>query len=252
MDSLLPLHPGAAAPADAGRELRARRARMVERLGEPAWEARRRALHVEAAAACLALTGAAPGPDERAAAEAAWKDGGAPPPAFAPVLGALEHVSRAARGGEGIGADLVASAHALCIGEPPPSMIRTIQIEPQFPGGGLSPPQTIGLRLGELFEWIGAPSGQELVPAPRAALFFARFLEISPFLRANFRVAHILLTWFSAAGGYPPIWFDRADAAGIRQDVSRAFRFDTAPLTARVEAAIRRSLDRVESVGPPL
>ncbi len=244
MDPLLPLHPG---PAGPGQELRERRARIVDRLGERGYEARCRGLAVDAAGACLALTGAAPDAGAWAAARAASGSGDAPPPAFVPVSGALERVETAARGGGALDADLITGVHALAIGETPPSMIRTIQIEPQFPGGSLSPPQTIGLRLGELLEWIGGPSGQDLVSAPRAALFFARFLEISPFLRANFRVAHIFLTWFAVAGGYPPIWFDRAAAGDIREEVSRAFRFDTAPLTTRIEASIRHSLDLVES-----
>ena len=62
-----------------------------------------------------------------------------------------------------------------------------MQIEPQFQGAGLSPPQTVALRLGNLLEWVSGASGRDLETAPRAALFFARFLEISPFERAKLR-----------------------------------------------------------------
>ncbi len=197
---------------------------------------------VEAAGKCLALTGSPPAPADWARA----RTGAAVQP-FVPILAALGRVEAAAREGGKLDAELITAAHALAVGDPPPSLIRTIQIEPQFPGGALSPPQTIGLRLGDLLEWIDAPSGQDLVPAPRAALFFARFLEIAPFLNANFRVAHVLLTWFMRSGGYPPVWLRREDAAEIREEVSRAFRFDTAPLVTRIESSMRRSLDLVAS-----
>ncbi len=238
--SALPLHPG---PGGPGQELRERRAGIVARLGEAAYEARCRELRVEAAGECLALTGAPPEAEAWETARAGKK----PSPAFAPVLAALDRVALKGQEGAALDAEQITTVHALSLGEPPPSMIRTIQTEPQFPGGSLSPPQTIGLRLGELLEWLGGPSGQELVPAPRAGLFFARFLEISPFLSGNFRVAHILLSHFSIAGGYPPIWFRRSEAVAIREEVSRAFRFDTAPLVTRIENSIRCSLDLVES-----
>ena len=54
-----------------------------------------------------------------------------------------------------------------------------------------------------------------------------------------------MLTFFSLADDQPPIWFEVEDAPGIREDVSRAFRFDTAPLTERIGRILHRSLDRV-------
>ena len=135
--------------------------------------------------------------------------------------------------------------HAVAAGLAGRSPFRTNQIEPQFQGASLSPPQTVALRLGNLLEWVSGASGRDLETAPRAALFFARFLEISPFERANFRVAHLMLTFFALADDQLPIWFEVEDAPGIREDVSRAFRFDTAPLTERIEGSLHRSLDRV-------
>ena len=54
-----------------------------------------------------------------------------------------------------------------------------------------------------------------------------------------------MLSFFALADGHPPIWFEAGDAAGIREDVSRAFRFDTGPLTARIERALDLSLTRI-------
>ena len=243
MDDSLPLHPGAGAPRPPGpgQEIRARRDRVRERAGSERWRAGCEALVVEAARATLQLTGASPSEAEIHAARE-----GAPTPAFGPSLGALGFLRRAAQDRDPT-KQLISEVHAVASGLTGANSFRTHQIEPQFQGAGLSPPQTISLRLGELLDWISGASGKDLETAPRAALFFARFLEISPFERANFRVAHLMLTFFALADDQPPIWFEAEDAPGIREDVSRAFRFDTAPLTKRIERSLNRSLDRVET-----
>lgn len=264
MDHPLPLHPGAAAPADLppgpGPELRARRDGVVGRLGERRWTEGVRRLFREAARATLELTGSPVSEaDFRAAAPGTGDDGEedgengqvVPAGVLGPPLAALARLSEAAAADRDPGEDLAAEVHALATGAGARSPFRLEQIEPQFAGAGLSPPQTIALRLGELREWISGDSGRDLETAPRAALFFARFLEISPFARANFRTAHLFLSFFALADGQPPIWFEVADAAGIRSDVSQAFRFDTAPLTGRIERALARSLDLVAGVEPP-
>lgn len=266
MDQPLPLHPRAAAPADLppgpGPELRARRDGLVGRLGERRWTAGVRRLFPEAARATLELTGSpVPEADFRAAAAGTGDDrkngengeNGQVVPAgvLGPPLAALARLSEAAAGDRDPGEDLAAEVHALATAAGVRSPFRLEQIEPQFSGAGLSPPQTIALRLDELREWISGDSGRDLETAPRAALFFARFLEISPFARANFRTAHLFLSFFALADGQPPIWFEVADAAGIRSEVSQAFRFDTAPLTGRIERALARSLDLVAGGGPP-
>ncbi len=241
MSDSLPLHPGAGAPRPPGpgQEIRARRDRVREQAGSERWCAECEALVVEAARATLQLTGAAPSEEEIHAARE-----GAPTPAFGPSLGALGLVGRAARDRDPT-RELISEVHAVSSGLTGASPFRTHQIEPQFQGASLSPPQTLALRLGELLDWISGASGKDLETAPRAALFFARFLEISPFERANFRVAHLMLTFFSLADDQPPIWFEVEDAPGIREDVSRAFRFETAPLTERIGRILHRSLDRV-------
>ncbi len=241
MDPTLPLHPGGGSVPSQGpsQEIRARRDRIREQVGSERWRASRDLLVVEAARATLQLTGTAiPETELRAAVE------GAPTATFAPALGALRLLQRAAADRDPT-RELIREVHAVSAGEAGASPFRGHQIEPQFQGAGLSPPQTIEIRLAELLEWISGTSGQDLETAPRAALFFARFLEISPFVRANFRVAHLMLTFFTLADDQPPVWFEAEDAPGIRDDVSRAFRFDTGPLTARIESSLHRSLDRV-------
>ena len=200
---------------------------------------------MDAARATLELTGSSPSPEEVEAARAAGARGA---PAFSGTLGALGLIERAVAERDPT-APLLGQVHQVSTGSEEESGFRSVQIEPQFPGAGLSPPQTIPLRLGDLLGWISGESGRDLETAPRAALFFARFLEISPFANANFRVAHLMLTFFTLVDGQPPIWFELDDAAGIREDVARAFRFDTAPLTARIEAAIATSLERIERAG---
>ncbi len=242
--SELPLHPGAGAPpAGPGQELRARRDRLVARIGQARFDAGALALRVEAACATMELTGASPPEDEVARARSGDIRGA---PSLAAPLGAIARMSQAAPGRDP-DARLLGEIHQIATGSAEESGFRSTQIDAQFDGASLSPPQTIPIRLGDLLGWIGGQSGRDLETAPRAALFFARFLEISPFARANFRVAHLMLTFFALADGQPPIWFEVGDATGIRSDVSRAFRFDTAPLTARIEAALARSLDRVAS-----
>ncbi len=245
MSETLPLHPGAGAPRKpgSGQEVRARRDRVREQVGSERWRAGCEALVVEAARATLQLTGAALSEEEIRA----LRDG-APTPTFGPSLGALGLLGRAARDRDP-SEELISEVHAVASGLTGASSFRTHQIEPQFQGANLSPPQTVSLRLGELLDWISGASGKDLETAPRATLFFARFLEISPFERANFRVAHLMLTFFALADDQPPIWFEVEDAPGIREDVSRAFRFDTGSLTERIDQSLHRSLDRVENTG---
>lgn len=221
-----------------------RRDRLAASRGKERLEAGSQALLVDAADATLRLTGVSPSAAEVESARAGDLGGA---PAFATPLGALVRIAHAAAAGRDPDAPLLGSVHQISTGAAEESAFRSVQIEPQFQGASLSPPQTIPIRLGDLLGWISGQSGRDLETAPRAALFFARFLEISPFAHANFRVAHLMLTFFALADGQPPIWFDVEDAAGIRSDVSRAFRFDTAPLTARIEAALARSLDRIEA-----
>ena len=245
MTATLPLHPGPAAapPQGPGQELRARRDAIRRGMGPIAWFRATRPLLAEAARATLQLTGTAFTDAEIARVR---REGAQAHPALPAALGALAAIERAASERDPT-APLLGQVHQISTGAPQESDFRSVQIAPQFPGASLSPPQTIPLRLGDLLGWISGKSGKDLETAPRAALFFARFLEISPFANANFRVAHLMLSFFALADGQPPIWFELADAEGIRSDVSRAFRFDTAPLTSRIEAALRESLSRIEA-----
>lgn len=122
----------------------------------------------------------------------------------------------------------------------------------QFGGATPSRPELISEQVDNLMEWLVADSGMSLHPPERAALAFARLLEISPFDRSNFRVAHLLLSFFAFVGNYPPLYFRADEADEVRQEVERAFRFDTMPLVSRLDQAQMRSLSFcLEIVGRP-
>jgi len=107
-----------------------------------------------------------------------------------------------------------------------------------------SPPELIGGRVENLCDWLAADSGREMHPTERAALAFARILEIAPFERGNFRTSHLLLSFFAVAGGYPPFYLRVEDAGAIRAEVDRAMVFDTASLVERFSVALGHSLER--------
>jgi hypothetical protein len=78
------------------------------------------------------------------------------------------------------------------------------------------------------------------------ALWFPRFVEISPFERGNFRTGHLLASYFSRAAGFPAIGFRLEDADEIRAELEKAFHFDTLPLVNRFTDALDRALAVLE------
>lgn len=123
---------------------------------------------------------------------------------------------------------------------------RDSDIEPQFQKARPSPPRFIQAKLENLLEWLAAESGREMFPAARMALWFARFVEIAPYARGNFRTAHLMTNFFAASAGFPPVSLTFNDAAVIRTEVERAIQFDTAPLVERFSQAIESSLRTCE------
>jgi hypothetical protein len=79
-------------------------------------------------------------------------------------------------------------------------------------------------------------------PPEKGALAFARLLEISPFEHGNFRTSHLLLSLFSLADGYPPMFLRLEHAADVRQEVEGAMRFETLPLVNRLARSLTESL----------
>jgi hypothetical protein len=160
---------------------------------------------------------------------------------------ALERIEAEARGSETPGVDSVREVHRMA--NPPSSgELRTEEAKPQFQNARPSPPRFVAARLEDLLGWLSADSGRSMFPAERMALWFPRFLEIAPFDHGNFRTAHLFLSFFSCAVGFPPVTLRLEDADDIRDDVERALRFDTFPLVRRFSEALGRSLDLVESL----
>ena len=119
---------------------------------------------------------------------------------------------------------------------------RASDAKPQFRNARPSPPRFIAARLDNLLDWLSAESCRQMFPAQRMALWFARFVEISPFERGNFRTGHLLLSFFACSAGYPPMTLRLDEAEPLREDLERAIVFDTAPLVARFSDAMSRAL----------
>ena len=127
---------------------------------------------------------------------------------------------------------------------------RDGDIAPQFKNARLSPPRFIEEKLDNLLQWLSAASGRDMFPAARMALWFARFVEIAPFERGNFRTAHLLTNFFAAAAGFPPVTLALEDAESIQTEVERAIKFDTAPLVERFSQALDAALRACEEAVP--
>lgn len=162
-------------------------------------------------------------------------------------LDALEHIETAAREAATPSLAAVRAVHqrANPLSE---AEFRAEDSKPQFRNARASSARFIEARLADLLEWLSAESGRSMFPAERMALWFPRFLEIAPFDRGNFRTAHLFLSFFARAAGFPPVTLRFEEAEEIRADVERALLFDTFPLVRRFSDALGRSLDVAESV----
>ena len=112
----------------------------------------------------------------------------------------------------------------------------------QFAGTSTSRPDLIPDKIANLCDWLSVDSGRGMYPPEKAALAFARLLEISPFEHGNFRTAHLLLSFFGFADRYPPFFLRLDDADEVRQEVERAMAFDTLPLVNRLATSLASSL----------
>jgi hypothetical protein len=223
----LPIHPGVGREAP-GYSLEHRRSRLSH-LPE---ERRRRvhdALRERSIAETLKLTGAA----------------GLETSLFEGALQALSLIEGEAASGKDVEIRLIREVHRL---SSPPSRgeIRTGEIRPQFQNARSLSPRFIEPRLQNLLDWLHGDSGRGMFPAERMALWFPRFLEIAPFEAGNFRTAHLFLTFFSCADGFPPVSLTLEEADAVRGELERAFLFDTGPLVLRFSAALSRSLEELE------
>jgi hypothetical protein len=182
----------------------------------------------------LRLTGAAELAKDRAS------------PIFEGAIEALALIETTASSGKEIELGLIREVHRL---SSPPSggEIRTAELAPQFQNARILSARFIESRLQNLLDWLHGESGRKMFPAERMALWFPRFLEIAPFDRGNFRTAHLFLSFFSRADGYPPVSLTFEEAEAVRGEVERAFLFDTGPLVERFSTALSRAMEAIES-----
>ena len=158
-------------------------------------------------------------------------------------LAALRVIEEVARTDKRLTAELVQEVHRLSMPhDPARGLFRSHPIEGQFATVTPSPPRLIPVKVENLCDWLSVESGRGMHPPEKAALAFARLLEISPFEHGNFRAAHLLLSFFALADGYPPFFLRLDHAEEVREEVEGAMRFETLPLVNRLARALTESL----------
>jgi Fic family protein len=207
-------------------------------------------LRVDCAFETLRLTGAAVDKETVSRLAAERRRVGKSLEGDALVLGqldALDAIEAAARAGEwgDLSAARIREVHRLA-NPPSEGDFRIGSLEPQFRNARPSAARFVPAKLANLLEWLDAESGRSMFPAERMALWFPRFVEISPFEHGNFRTAHLFASYFARVSGYPHVALRFDEAEAIRSDVERAFLFDTGPLVQRFSDALGRGLDVVE------
>ena len=158
-------------------------------------------------------------------------------------LDAFHAIEEGARSGNPLTPALVQEVHRLSMPhDTSAGLFRSQPIEGQFGTVTSSPPRLIPAKVDNLCDWLSVDSGRGMHPPEKAALAFARLLEISPFEHGNFRSAHLLLSFFALADGYPPFFLRSEHAEEVRQEVEGAMRFETLPLVNRLARALTESL----------
>lgn len=157
-------------------------------------------------------------------------------------LRALDSIRHAARAHPSFDRSLLCEVHRFST-PPDGGRFRSRAAKPQFGTASPSRPEFISEQVDELIAWLTADSVRGLYPAERAALTFARLVEISPFEKGNFRVAHLLMNFFAFSDDYPPFFLRSEDAEEVREEIAKAMRFDTASLVARLRHALASSLE---------
>lgn len=160
---------------------------------------------------------------------------------FRAQLEAISVIERAAEQRDEPDVELICKVHQLA-NPGTDGRFRTSEGKPQFRNARPSPPRFIGDKLDNLLEWLSADSSRQMFPAQRMALWFARFVEIAPFERGNFRTGHLLLSFFACSAGYPLVTLRLDESEPLREDLERAIIFDTAPLVSRFSDAMSRAL----------
>jgi prophage maintenance system killer protein len=156
-------------------------------------------------------------------------------------MAALEAIDRFAGRNPVLGKSLVLEVHRLSC-PPEGGAFRRGPVRKPFSSAEPPRPALISDQVDNLMEWLAAESAKQMHVVEKAALAFARLMEISPFETGNFRTAHLLLNYFSSAEGFPPLFLRLEEAEELRGDIKCAMRFDTGPLVYRLSEALARSL----------
>lgn len=157
-------------------------------------------------------------------------------------LVALEALENAANNKLRVDRTLLCEAHRLAC-PPDGGIIRTRPVEFQFEGIEPSRPEFIIDKLDNLSEWLDSDGVDGMSTSEKAALAFIRLLEIAPFERGNFRLAHLLLSYFAYRDQFPPFFLRANDIASIRREIAGALKFETKPLVDRLTDAQLASIE---------
>jgi hypothetical protein len=157
-------------------------------------------------------------------------------------LEALETLENRARSKHRVDRTLLCEAHRLAC-PPDGGIIRTRQVQNPFEGVKHSRPEFIIDKLNNLSDWLDSDGVNSMLSPEKATLAFVRLLEIAPFERGNFRLAHLLLSYFAYRDQYPPLFLRADDIASIRREIARALKFETKPLVERITDAQLESLE---------
>lgn len=148
-----------------------------------------------------------------------------------------------------LAAGLAAALVAVAPGAPPgPDAVRAWATAlglgglRQAPLAGGAPPEFVAERLADLAAWMGSSGLGEVKAPARAALAFARVLDIAPLGEHNDRLAHVALAHALRALGQRLPLFEVQDAAPLAAAREAAGRFDFGPLGSLLEAAAGRML----------
>lgn len=155
---------------------------------------------------------------------------------------ALEAIEDAAHDKSRLAPMLLCKLHKLSY-PPDGGSIRSGPVRPQFEGIEPSHPGLILDKLDNLSEWLDSDTVDSMSPPEKATLAFVRLLEIAPFERGNFRLAHLLLSYFAYRDEYPPLFLRAEDTSTIRKEIAKALKFETKDLVDRLVNAQLASLD---------
>lgn len=188
----------------------------------------------------LLASGAVSAAELRAREPRAWAEGVASLPGAAVTADALERALAAAPETALPDAGTVrAWGSALGLGD-----LRTT------PLSGGAPPEFVPARLEDLCAWLGSAGLAEVKPQARAALAWARVMDIAPLPGGNEWLAHVALAQALRRLGQRLPRLDSADATPLAAAREAAGRFDFQPLGEILERAESRMLEQlIRSLG---